>query len=147
MGRDQANEPGRGGPTRRQLLFGGAVAGIGAVAAIGTDTLVRRDGRGSETSEAEQALNGGLTVPFYGTHQAGIETPPQAHVTLVALDLRPEVDRDGLRRLLRILSDDAARLTQGAPALADSEPEARAGPGPAHRHLRLRTRAGPAGYA
>ncbi len=123
MSRDQAHEPGRGGPTRRQLLFGGAVAGIGAVTAIGADTLVRRDGRGSETSAPDMALNGGLTVPFYGTHQAGIETPPQAHVTLVALDLRPEVDRDGLRRLLRILTDDAARLTQGAPALADSEPE------------------------
>jgi dye decolorizing peroxidase len=123
MSRDQAHEPGRGGPTRRQLLFGGAVAGIGAVTAIGADTLVRRDGRGSETSAPDMALNGGLTVPFYGTHQAGIETPPQAHLTLVALDLRPEVDRDGLRRLLRILTDDAARLTQGAPALADSEPE------------------------
>lgn len=123
MSRDQAHQPGRGGPTRRQLLFGGAVAGLGAVAAIGTDTLVRRDGAQAPASEAEQALNGDLTVPFYGAHQAGVETPPQAHATLVALDLRPEVDRDGLRRLLRILTDDAARLTQGTAALADSEPE------------------------
>ena len=135
MGRDQTSdapdasrapgtpEAGRGGPTRRQLLFGGAVAGLGAVAAIGADTLTRRDDRPTPSDEAAQALHGSRTVPFYGTHQAGIETPPQAHVTLVALDLRPEVDRDGLRRLMRLLTDDAARLTQGTAALADSEPE------------------------
>lgn len=135
MGRDQTSdapdasraagtpEAGRGGPTRRQLLFGGAVAGLGAVAAIGADTLTRRDDRSAPTDEASQALHGSRTVPFYGAHQAGVETPPQAHVTLVALDLRPEVDRDGLRRLMRLLTDDAARLTQGTAALADSEPE------------------------
>lgn len=119
----EAPEAGRGGPTRRQLLFGGAVAGIGAVAAIGVDTLTRRDPAASASDEAAQALHGSLTVPFYGEHQAGVETPPQAHATLVALDLRPEVDRDGLRRLMRLLTDDAARLTQGTAALADSEPE------------------------
>ena len=112
----EAPEAGRGGPTRRQLLFGGAVAGIGAVAAIGVDTLTRRDDRPDATDEAAQALHGSLTVPFYGEHQAGVETPPQAHATLVALDLRPEVDRDGLRRLMRLLTDDAARLTQGTAA-------------------------------
>jgi len=121
--RDQAHEPGRGGPTRRQLLFGGAVAGIGAVAAIGADTLARSQGGGSASTEAEQALNGDLTVPFYGTHQAGVETPPQAHATLIALDLRPEIGRDDLRRLMQVLSDDASRLSQGVAALADSEPE------------------------
>lgn len=121
--RDQADEPGRGGPTRRQLLFGGAVAGIGAVAAIGADTVNRGSRGGSSSSEAGQALNGEVTVPFYGTHQAGVETPPQAHATLIALDLRPEVDRDALRRLMQVLSDDAARLSQGVAALADSEPE------------------------
>lgn len=121
----QTNGAGRGGPSRRQLLLGGAVAGIGAVAAIGADALARADDPDGDTRQDEtaQALHGASTVPFYGTHQAGVETAPQAHATLLALDLRPEVDRDGLRRLMQILSDDAARLTQGVEALADSEPE------------------------
>lgn len=121
MTRDQAPEPGRGGPTRRQVLFGGAVAGLGAMAAIGSDHLLRT--REDPSSEAAQALNGDLTIPFYGVHQAGIETPPQAHVTMLALDLRPEPDLGALRRMMQVLTDDAARLTQGVAALADSEPE------------------------
>src|SRR5699024_11504332 len=34
-----------------------------------------------------------------------------------------EVDREGVLRMLRLLTDDAARLTRGEPALADTEPE------------------------
>ena len=112
---------GRTGSTRRQFLLGGAVAGVGAAVAVGADfALTRAD---TEAPAAPAPLNGSLTVPFHGVHQAGIDTAAQAHGSFVALDLRPEVDRDALRRLLRILTDDAARLTQGRGALADSEPE------------------------
>ncbi|MFP3821393.1 Dyp-type peroxidase, partial [Bacillus sp. SIMBA_008] len=68
-------------------------------------------------------MNGGNTVPFFGHHQAGIATDAQAYATLPALDVRDEVDRDGLRRMMLILTADAARLTQGQSALADAEPE------------------------
>ena len=122
---DQA--PGRTRPTRRQLLFGGAVAGFGAAAAIGADQALRLAGRqepaevrGTEVGAADA---GSGIVPFHGAHQAGISTPPQAQATLVALDLRDGIDRDALRRLMQLLTDDAARLTRGEPALADSEPE------------------------
>ncbi|WP_136051888.1 Dyp-type peroxidase [Microbacterium sp. K36] len=112
---------GRTGSTRRQFLLGGAVAGVGAAVAVGADlALTRAD---TEAPAAPAPLNGSRTVPFHGVHQAGIDTAAQAHGSFVALDLRPEVDRDALRRLLRILTDDAARLTQGRSALADSEPE------------------------
>ncbi|MEV7692606.1 Dyp-type peroxidase [Microbacterium sp. NPDC089189] len=119
--RDRTPRTDRTGATRRQFLFGGAVAGVGAVAAIGIDAAVR--GGGTAEAGASTPLNGTATVPFHGAHQAGIDTDAQAHAVFVALDLAPEVDREGLRRLLRILSDDAARMTQGEPALADSEPE------------------------
>lgn len=92
------------------------------MAAIGSDTLVRAR-QDSTAPESPQVLNGTLRIPFFGTHQAGIDTPPQAHVTLLALDLNPETDREALRRMMQVLTDDAARLTQGVPALADSEPE------------------------
>lgn len=68
------------------------------------------------------------TVPFFGPRQAGIDTPAQTHAVFLALDLRPETDRDRIEALLRLLTDDAARLTQGRATLADTEPELAAAP-------------------
>ncbi|MDT0156473.1 Dyp-type peroxidase [Microbacterium sp. ARD32] len=111
------------GPTRRQLLLGGAAAGAGAAAALGIDRLVAAAAPAPEASPAPPALHGGEVVAFHGVHQAGIATVPQAHATVISLDLRPGVERDGLRRLMRLLTDDAVRLTAGTPALADMERE------------------------
>ncbi|TFD29595.1 Dyp-type peroxidase [Cryobacterium cryoconiti] len=108
--------------SRRHLLLGGAAAGIGAAGAIGVD-LVAKAGRGGSAAPAVPLFSGTATVPFFGLHQAGVDTEPQARATFVALNLLPGVDRAALRRMMRILTDDAARLTQGEAALADSEPE------------------------
>lgn len=113
-----------GRSTRRQFLLGGAVAGIGAAVAIGADLALNAD----PAPSAAPPMNGEEVVPFHGVHQAGIDTDAQAHGLFLGLDLREETDREGLTRLMRILSDDAARLTQGLPALADSEPELAASP-------------------
>lgn len=117
------------GPGRRQLLLAGTtgvgVLGVGA-AAVGLDRSLR-DG-GAPAASAAPALHGSDTVPFHGEHQAGIETPAPASATLLALDLHEDVDRDGIVRMLRLLTDDAARLTQGRGALADTEPELAAEP-------------------
>lgn len=111
----------RAGSTRRQFLLGGAVAGVGAVAAVGVDLALNSQENGAKP--VSTPMNGEQTVPFFGAHQAGVDTAAQAHGVFLGLDLREDVDRDGLTRLMRILTDDAARLTQGLPALADSEPE------------------------
>lgn len=103
------------GLTRRGLFFGGA-AGLGAAAMFGID-------RATATPIDAETVHGEKIEPFYGTHQAGITTLPQAHSSFYAFDLNEDVDRDGLVRMMRLLTDDAARLTQGIPALADSEPE------------------------
>ncbi|NTW38569.1 MAG: Dyp-type peroxidase, partial [Cellulomonadaceae bacterium] len=71
---------------------------------------------------------GSATVPFHGPHQAGVVTTPPAWATFVALDLRDGVDRGALVRLLRIWTDDIARLTAGRAGLADTEPELAAVP-------------------
>jgi len=110
---------GRLQPSRRQFLLGGAVAGVGAVTAVGVDAALTAGGQAA----ASPPLNGDDAIPFHGPHQAGIDTDAQAHAVFVALDVHPDADRDALRRLMRILTDDAVRLTQGVPALADSEPE------------------------
>ncbi len=125
---DSPEAPRRGGMSRRALLFGGglaAAAGIGAATAVGVDSAAANalsDARSQGLAEGASA-NGSRTIPFYGRHQAGIDMHPQTHQALVALNLLPGTDRDAVRRLLTILTDDAARMTQGTYALADSEPE------------------------
>ncbi len=121
MAADRNTRSGRAGSTRRQFLLGGAVAGVGAVTAIGIDAAVNRGPVDNSTTAVP--LNGVEVVPFFGAHQAGIDTDAQAHAVLLGLDLLGETDRGALARMMRILTDDAARLTQGEAALADSEPE------------------------
>lgn len=93
--------------SRRGLLAGGAATVVGALAARST----------------AQASPPALVEPFDGVHQAGIATPPQAHAVFVGFDLRAGTSREAIGRLLRLLTDDARRLTGGRPALADTEPE------------------------
>lgn len=103
---------------RRRLLTGGAAA-LAAGAAL------------TQCGAAQSAIPvpdgfGGVAEPFHGAHQSGITTAPQAHALFVALDLAPDAGRDAretLAAVLKLWSADAARLTQGRPALADTEPE------------------------
>lgn len=91
--------------TRRRLL---ASAGIGA-AGIGLGAggyLV-----GQETAEASEGTGTG-TVPFYGPHQAGIDTPAQDRLHFAAFDLQTE-DPAELRELLEEWSRAAAEMTAG----------------------------------
>ncbi|MCH5643609.1 MULTISPECIES: Dyp-type peroxidase [unclassified Gordonia (in: high G+C Gram-positive bacteria)] len=105
--------------SRRRLLGGGAAAlgAIGAGAAVSTLAS-----SGAVTGPAGQEF-GRHTVPFFGDHQAGIETPPQAHAVFIALDLRPGSTTREAISILKLWTADAARLTAGAAALADTEPE------------------------
>ncbi|MHA3019745.1 Dyp-type peroxidase [Mycobacterium sp. BMJ-28] len=99
---------------RRRLLTGGA-------AALATGAAL------SQSSAAQSATPhdafGTAIEPFHGPHQAGVATPAQAHALFVALDLLPGAGRRQLTAVLKLWSADAARLTQGVPALADTEPE------------------------
>jgi dye decolorizing peroxidase len=99
---------------RRRLLTGGAAA-LAAGAALTQS--------GSAQSATLNGDLGGQVEPFHGTHQSGVATAPQAHALFVALDLKPGGGRHQLAAVLRLWSADAARLTQGVPALADTEPE------------------------
>ena len=99
------------------MLLGGAAAGAG-VAALTACTP------GIDETPQDSLLDVGTdTIPFFGTHQAGIATPPQAFATFVALTLRNEADAEAIRRMLQVLTDDASRLAEGRGALADTEPE------------------------
>ncbi|MFF2550092.1 Dyp-type peroxidase [Nocardia sp. NPDC058058] len=103
--------------TRRRLLGGGAaVAGVAGAAGIGW-------GAASATHREHDRDPGLETVPFYGPHQAGIATDAPGSAAFVGFDLNPGLGREDIIGLLKIWTDDAARLTRGIPALADTEPE------------------------
>lgn len=103
---------------RRRLLTGGA-------AALAAGAALTQCGTAQSATPVTDGF-GALAEPFYGKHQSGITTAPQAHALFIALDLAPEPGRgvrETLTAVLKLWSADAARLTQGKPALADTEPE------------------------
>ena len=131
-----AAEASSAAPSRRSFLgtgtalVGGAGAGI-----VGYGLGVTRAAAEPSTGVAGTSGNsaGGsdwatAVVPFFGAHQAGITTPPQAHATFIALDLVRGVGHDGLRRLLRQWTSDASRLQRGIPTLGDPQPDLAAPP-------------------
>jgi dye decolorizing peroxidase len=116
--------------SRRQVLTAAAAGGGGVAAGLGlaAASADARTGSGTAASAAgagpgAEPVHGAATVPFHGVHQAGIETAAPAHGTFLGLDLRAGVGRADVLRMMRVLTDDAARLTQGRPALGDTEPE------------------------
>ncbi|MGX6607739.1 Dyp-type peroxidase [Micromonosporaceae bacterium Da 78-11] len=97
--------------SRRRLLTGGAVAGAAAV--VGGPAIPAAAAAPSDTGTA--------TIPFHSPRQAGVSQDPPAHAAFVAFTLAAGTDKRALSRMLRLLSDDAARLTQGTPALGDTD--------------------------
>ena len=113
------------GVSRRGLL-GGIALGAGGLlvgAAAGHAAATQDAPEASEPAPGSVPEPGSTVEPFHGAHQAGIATPLQAAATFVALDLREDVDRAALVRMMGLLTDDIARLTAGKPALADPMPE------------------------
>lgn len=110
------------GLSRRGLL-GGLALGAGGLA-VGAATGYAMAAPGAEEVPAGATPSlGAAVIDCHGQHQAGLDSPLAANATFVALDLKPGVDREALVRLLRLLTDDVVRLTQGRPALADPQPE------------------------
>ncbi|GAA4921362.1 dye decolorizing peroxidase [Stackebrandtia albiflava] len=100
---------------RRTLLTGGlaAVGGAAATAAALWD----------RNPEPTPPTAPDTVEPFHGARQAGIATRPQGHAVFVAFRLRDGVTADRFAAVLRLLGDDAERLTGGVAALGDTEPE------------------------
>lgn len=90
--------------SRRRLL---ASAGIGA-AGIGIGGIGYVVGQ--DSAEASDASSG--SVPFYGEHQAGIETPAQDRLHFASFDLLTE-NRAELREMMREWTKAAAEMSAG----------------------------------
>lgn len=101
--------------SRRRLLGAAGAAGATGLALGGTAGAL---GHAAAQDAPPTALAGvgSATVPFHGTHQAGISTPLQAHGHLVAFDLAPgtaATRRTRAAALLRRWSRTAAGLMSG----------------------------------
>ncbi|CAI0758684.1 iron uptake transporter deferrochelatase/peroxidase subunit [Serratia ficaria] len=108
-----ANGPhpqGAASPSRRRLLQG---LGLGALALGGT-RLAQAVDKPAEPLATPQDERW-QTQPFYGRHQAGVLTPQQAAMMLVAFDVLA-TNRQDLERLFRLLTDRIAFLTRGGRA-------------------------------
>lgn len=114
--------------TRRGLFAAGAATAVGTAAGTVAGTMAGTAAGASPSGAATEVPSGTATEPFHGVHQAGIATSPQAHAVFVAFDLKRGTGREPIVRLMRLLTDDARRLTLGRGALADTEPELAASP-------------------
>lgn len=99
-------------PARRKLLktlgaLGGALAVGGCPMAAAAVPAGANKAQVPDNPRLE-------TEPFYGPHQAGILTPQQASMMLVAFDVLA-TDKAELERLFRLLTARFAFLTQGGP--------------------------------
>jgi dye decolorizing peroxidase len=134
-------QPPRTGLTRRGVLAAGGAAILGA--AGGYALGQRPDGTPTASGptpaptaipspaasvRAVRVTDAPAVLPFFGVHQAGVTTPPALFQTFIGLDLR-EPTRDDAIAVMRLVTDDAARLTQGEPALGDTQPELAASAG------------------
>ena len=141
---NSAQQKPKTGVSRRGLLLGaGGVVGGGLIGAA-TGYSAASVGPPAAPGDLQQPVTvtpgvantsvtvsepyGTDTIPFYGSRQAGVDTPLQAHGIFIGLNLHDDTDADRLASMMRLLTDDAARLTQGRGALADLDEELAAAP-------------------
>lgn len=105
-----------GGLSRRRLLTVGGAAAVGVTGAAVASAMVRR--APDATAEPPEPP----LVPFHGEHQAGVATRPQIHAAVAAYVLRTGTTAEAAGRMLRLVTDDARRLTAATPTLNDQEP-------------------------
>lgn len=112
---------------RRELMAGGAFAASALV--------VASCARGEEADPVSPATSGekgasvsgaplaDAIVPFDGEHQAGVQTPSQAHVNLVGFNLKDGAGQREARNLMRLWTEDARALCTAETPRGSLEPE------------------------
>lgn len=100
-------------PSKRRLLKGMAVTGLGSLAAaLGACQPQESPSTAAEPERLPTAGHAALSYPCYGAHQAGITTPHQPFGIMAAFDVLAQ-NATELERLLRIITERIAFLTQG----------------------------------
>lgn len=94
---------------KRAALASAGLAGVAGVAGVGAAT-----GGGRVAGATAAAAPPAGTVPFYGVHQAGIDTPVQDRLAFASFDVTTN-DVDDLKAMLGTWAAAGARLTAGEP--------------------------------
>ncbi len=107
-------------PSRRRLLK--SLGALGGALAVGGGCPVAHAAK-PQSAPGTLSPNARMEKqPFYGAHQAGILTPQQASMMLVAFDVLAG-DKAELERLLRLLTRRIAFLTEGGDAPDTPNPQ------------------------
>lgn len=115
----------QGGLSRRGFMLSATAVTAAAASASCAHSAGSSSAKATMTdgSGSKNAFLADSRVAFDGDHQAGIATPGQAYLNMVAFNLRAGVNRVDVQRLLRLWTDDARRLTQGKNPVGSLEPE------------------------
>ena len=92
---------------------------------IATSTLAGRVAAEAISSPPAPASGTNVSVPFYGIHQAGIDTPRQSYIVFAALDLVTDQVSEVIR-LLQTWTEAGCRLTSGGTAESLTDDPAKA---------------------
>ncbi len=95
----------RAGPSRRRLLAGAGAAGAGVLAGGLAGYFTGQDSGAAGADASDQ------TIPFYGTHQAGIATPAQDRLAFGSLNAVTGATAADVRDLLHAWTRAAADMT------------------------------------
>lgn len=117
--------------SRRRFLAGaGALAGAAALGGVAGVAIDRTFSSTAGSSNGDLQGNASFTdaEPFFGVHQSGIATGLQAHGAFASFALNETFDADAAKRMLRVLTDTAAKLTAGIAPMSDNDPELATGP-------------------
>lgn len=108
--------------SRRGLFAAGGAAVVGATGGVLLGYGAASAAPGHVTvALAKEPTTAMTTEPFTGAHQSGIETIPQTFTTFIGMNLN-EPTVANMRGAMKLLTQDAERLTRGEASLADSQP-------------------------
>ncbi|MCY9512839.1 iron uptake transporter deferrochelatase/peroxidase subunit [Paenibacillus apiarius] len=122
----ERNESDQSKMSRRELLKLSAAAGTGMFVGMGGmgafmsfSGILKGSGPSQEPGMATKEHQTGQTgavgsIPFHGTKQAGIATPPQKYICFAAFDIT-QADRMKLEQLCKTWTDYSVHMTAGQP--------------------------------
>src|SRR6201995_268801 len=110
-------------PSRRGLLAGAGLFGAGAGAGGLGGYFGPSGGASAAATTRDVVGDSDQTVPFYGTHQAGIATPAQDRLAFGTMNVVSGTSRSDLRDLLRGWTGPAGRVGGGPPGGEGTGPQ------------------------
>lgn len=114
--------------SRRGFLAAATATTAASVVSASGAAVVAANLAGAATAEKLKTKTLDAKEAFYGQHQNGIELELQTFSNFIAFDINQNTDKAAMLRWMNLITDDLARLANGQPVLADSQPQLALGP-------------------